>query len=150
MSRSHAVGAAGVAVRGRSRRPEQPLSRLPDVARPCPHPRSVIACVDQIGTAFEADFAATGFGKHMAIPMIRDRWSADMTEADARSLLEDCMRVLFYRDCRTINRVRPAGPRARRPACPGQECATLGTPALPKPGTALTPPARPPPPRPRS
>ena len=61
--------------------------------------------VDQIGTAFEADFTATGFGKHMAVPQMREHWKPDMTEGEARNLLEECMRVLFYRDCRTINRV---------------------------------------------
>jgi 20S proteasome subunit beta 7 len=61
--------------------------------------------VDQIGTAYTSDFAATGLGKHMAVPIMRERWRADMSEGEARGLLEDCMRVLFYRDCKTINRV---------------------------------------------
>ena len=28
-----------------------------------------------------------------------------MSEGDARALLEDCMRICFYRDCRAINKL---------------------------------------------
>lgn len=31
-----------------------------------------------------------------------------MTEGEARALLEDCLRVLFYRDCRALNRIQIA------------------------------------------
>ena len=31
-----------------------------------------------------------------------------MTEAEAKGLLSDCMRVLYYRDARTINKVIPS------------------------------------------
>lgn len=65
----------------------------------------VLGTVDQIGTAYSDDFIATGFGGHLALPIIRERWSADMTEGDARALLEDCMRICFYRDCRAINKL---------------------------------------------
>lgn len=65
-----------------------------------------LGTVDQIGTSFEADFIATGLGKHVAIPLMRSRWRADLTESEARALLEDCARVLYYRDCRAINKVR--------------------------------------------
>eukprot|EP00602_Paraphysomonas_sp_CaronLab_P003489 CAMPEP_0185024194 /NCGR_PEP_ID=MMETSP1103-20130426/7162_1 /TAXON_ID=36769 /ORGANISM="Paraphysomonas bandaiensis, Strain Caron Lab Isolate" /LENGTH=240 /DNA_ID=CAMNT_0027557095 /DNA_START=57 /DNA_END=779 /DNA_ORIENTATION=+ len=64
--------------------------------------------VDLIGTAYEENFIATGFGAYMAIPMIRDRWSPDMEEGEARALLEDCLRVLFYRDCRASNKIQIA------------------------------------------
>jgi 20S proteasome subunit beta 7 len=43
---------------------------------------------------------------HMALPLIRDRWRADMSEGEARALLEDCMRVLWYRDTKALNKVR--------------------------------------------
>lgn len=70
--------------------------------------------IDKIGTTYTDDFVATGFGNHFAIPIIRKRWRADMTEAEARALLEDCLRVLFYRDCQAINRVRASWSRPRR------------------------------------
>ncbi|GMF43666.1 unnamed protein product [Phytophthora fragariaefolia] len=62
--------------------------------------------VTMIGLAFEGDFIATGFGHHLGMPLLRKHWRPDMEEAEARKLLEDCMRVCFYRDCRTINRVQ--------------------------------------------
>ena len=51
---------------------------------------------------------ATGFGAYLAIPIIRDRWRADLTEAEARTLMEDCLRVMFYRDCRASSRIQIA------------------------------------------
>jgi 20S proteasome subunit beta 7 len=64
--------------------------------------------VDMIGTAFEDDVLATGFGSYLALPIMRKRWHAGMTEGEARALLEDCLRVLFYRDCRALNRIQIA------------------------------------------
>ena len=63
-----------------------------------------LGTVDDIATSYTGNFIATGFGHHLAIPLMRDQWQPDMTEGNARKLLEDCMRVCFYRDCRTINR----------------------------------------------
>ncbi len=64
--------------------------------------------VDLIGTAYEENFIATGFGAYLAIPLIREKWHAEMEEGEARGLLEDCMRVLFYRDCRASSRIQIA------------------------------------------
>ncbi len=61
--------------------------------------------VTMIGCAFTGDFLATGFGHHLATPLLRNEWRADMSEAEAHKLLEKCMRVCYYRDCRTINRI---------------------------------------------
>jgi len=62
--------------------------------------------VDLIGTAYEENFIATGFGAYLALPIIRERWQPDLDEGEARALLEDCMRVLFYRDCRSSARIQ--------------------------------------------
>ncbi|KAF0698179.1 Aste57867_11164 [Aphanomyces stellatus] len=61
--------------------------------------------VTLIGCAFTGDFLATGFGHHLATPILRNEWHADLTEDQARALLEKCMKVCYYRDCRTINRI---------------------------------------------
>lgn len=61
--------------------------------------------IDSIGTAFQDDFITTGFGTHLALPHIRSNWKPGMSEAEARKLLEDCMKTLYYRDCRTINKM---------------------------------------------
>lgn len=70
--------------------------------------KAFLGYVDMIGTAFEENFLATGFGAYLALPIIRERWHADMEEGEARGLLEDCLRVLFYRDCRASNRIQIA------------------------------------------
>lgn len=62
--------------------------------------------VDLRGTAYTDDVVATGFGAHLALPVMRNKWRADMEEGEARALLEDCLRVLFYRDCRALDRVQ--------------------------------------------
>jgi 20S proteasome subunit beta 7 len=64
--------------------------------------------VDLIGTAYEENYIATGFGGYMALPIMRERWHADMEEGEARALLEDCLRVMFYRDCRASSRIQIA------------------------------------------
>lgn len=66
---------------------------------------SFLGFVDLIGTCFTDNYIATGFGMHMALPLIRDRWRPDMSEGEARALLEDCMRVLWYRDTRALNKL---------------------------------------------
>ena len=49
---------------------------------------------------------ASGLGAHMALPLIRKDWRPDLSEAEARKLLEDCMRVLFYRDTRACSTIQ--------------------------------------------
>lgn len=64
--------------------------------------------VDKIGTTYEDTFIATGFGSYLALPLMREKYRPDLDEGEARALLEDCMRVLFYRDCRALNRIQIA------------------------------------------
>lgn len=65
-----------------------------------------LGVVDQIGTPYEVDFTATGLGSHMAVPMLRELWRADLSEEEAGELMEKVLRVLYYRDCRAINKVQ--------------------------------------------
>jgi 20S proteasome subunit beta 7 len=67
-----------------------------------------LGLVDKIGTTYQDNYIATGFGSYLALPILREKWTADLTEGEARGLLEDCMRVLFYRDCRALNRIQIA------------------------------------------
>jgi 20S proteasome subunit beta 7 len=67
-----------------------------------------LGVVDKIGTAYEDDMLATGFGGYIALPLMREKYRPDMEEGEARALLEDCLRILFYRDCRALNRVQIA------------------------------------------
>lgn len=67
--------------------------------------KAFLGCVDLRGTAYEDDCLATGYGAHLALPLMRQKWKADLDEGEARALLEDCLRVLFYRDCRALDQV---------------------------------------------
>lgn len=67
-----------------------------------------LGCVDKIGTAYTDNILATGFGAYLATPLLREKWRPDLEEGEARALLEDCMRVLFYRDCRALDRIQIA------------------------------------------
>eukprot|EP00591_Stephanopyxis_turris_P001608 CAMPEP_0195513536 /NCGR_PEP_ID=MMETSP0794_2-20130614/5169_1 /TAXON_ID=515487 /ORGANISM="Stephanopyxis turris, Strain CCMP 815" /LENGTH=203 /DNA_ID=CAMNT_0040641579 /DNA_START=309 /DNA_END=917 /DNA_ORIENTATION=- len=67
-----------------------------------------LGLVDKIGTSYEDNVVATGFGSYLALPILREKWRPDLEEGEARALMEDCLRVLFYRDCRALNRIQIA------------------------------------------
>ena len=70
--------------------------------------KDFLGYVDKIGTAYEDRFIATRFGSYLAIPILRAKWRPDLIEGEARALLEGCLRVLFYRDCRVLNYIQIA------------------------------------------
>ncbi|KAF4674210.1 Proteasome subunit beta type-4 [Perkinsus olseni] len=65
-----------------------------------------LATLDPHGTLFEEDVVATGSGEELALPIMRSRHRNDMTEAEARGMLEECMRVLFHRHGNCSNKVK--------------------------------------------
>lgn len=62
--------------------------------------------VDKIGVSFEDKSVATGFGSYIAQPMMRRAMEANpnMSVEEAKIVLGRCLKVLFYRDCRSLNR----------------------------------------------
>jgi len=79
-----------------------------------------LGTVDMYGSTYEDNILATGYGKYIAVPLLRKSWRPSLTEDEAKQLLEDCMRILFYRDCRTINkfhlaRITKDGPSISKP-----------------------------------
>lgn len=68
-------------------------------------PKTFLGVVDKLGMCFEGDYLTTGYGSHLALPLLRNKWRPDMSEEEAKALLDECMRVLSYRDCRTVNRI---------------------------------------------
>ncbi len=68
--------------------------------------------VDLQGTSFEAPSIASGFGGHLAQPLLRKALEGGkedtLTEEEARKVLQDCMRVLYYRDARSMNKLQIA------------------------------------------
>ena len=92
---------------------------------------------------------ATGMGAHLALPLLRKAWKADLTEAEARKVLEDCMRVCFYRSCTASNKITIG--KASEGACAVSDIFSLDTfwevsPPASRSETLLLPPLGAPPP----
>ena len=67
-----------------------------------------LSSADLLGTTFSSPTLATGFGSHLAQPLLRrlipDESVVDsITKEQAVDALKECMRVLFYRDARSID-----------------------------------------------
>ncbi|KAL6709772.1 Proteasome subunit beta type-7 [Coniothyrium glycines] len=68
-----------------------------------------LASVDLLGTTFSSPSLATGFGAHLAQPILRtllpDEASVqNVTKEQAVEKVKECMKVLFYRDARSMDR----------------------------------------------
>jgi 20S proteasome subunit beta 7 len=71
--------------------------------------KSFLGLSDLTGLQFEDDIIATGYGGHLAMPLMRnalDEFGSGMSYEQAKACLDNCMRVLFYRDCRAINKLQ--------------------------------------------
>lgn len=67
-----------------------------------------LAFVDLLGVTYTASTLATGYGAYIAQPLLRSAVEGredTLTEAEARAILEQSLRVLFYRDARSLNKV---------------------------------------------
>lgn len=67
-----------------------------------------LAFVDLLGTTYSSPVIATGMGAAIAIPLLRKAtdggaWKSLSKDA-ARSVLDECMKVLYYRDARSLNK----------------------------------------------
>lgn len=70
-----------------------------------------LAYVDLLGTTYSASAIATGYGAYIALPLLRTAVEGKentLTEDEARKILTDCMRVLFYRDARSLDKYQIA------------------------------------------
>lgn len=58
---------------------------------------SFLGYVDLLGTTYQSSTIATGFGLHLAQPLLRKAVEGrenDIEEAEAQDILENCMKVL--------------------------------------------------------
>jgi 20S proteasome subunit beta 7 len=63
------------------------------------------------GTTFQSTTVATGYGAYIAQPILRKAVEGKedtLTEEEAIEIINTCMRVLFYRDSRSINKLQRA------------------------------------------
>ena len=68
-----------------------------------------LSSVDLLGTTFSSPTLATGFGAHLAQPLLRkvaddESQVAGVTRERAVEAIRECMKVLFYRDARSLDR----------------------------------------------
>ncbi|CAE6504023.1 unnamed protein product [Rhizoctonia solani] len=73
--------------------------------------QSFMGYVDLLGTTYSASTIATGYGSMIAIPLLRkavEGRETTMTEEEGKALLVECMKVLFYRDARSLNKFQIA------------------------------------------
>jgi 20S proteasome subunit beta 7 len=67
---------------------------------------------DLYGSNYEDDHVATGFGAHLSKPILRKFMEQkgndtnNISEEEAREVLERCMRVLYYRDARASDKIQ--------------------------------------------
>ncbi|KAJ9095192.1 hypothetical protein QFC19_007647 [Naganishia cerealis] len=82
---------------------------------------SFLGYVDLLGTTYQAPTLASGFGSHMAQPLLREAYEKRqeqgrsgekqgelLSKEEATAVLEDCMKVLYYRDARSLNKYQIA------------------------------------------
>ncbi|ODV84183.1 hypothetical protein CANARDRAFT_29336 [[Candida] arabinofermentans NRRL YB-2248] len=65
--------------------------------------------VDMLGVSYSSPSMATGFGAHLAIPLLREKVDKEsdvvkLNKQDAIQLVKDCMKILFYRDARSLDK----------------------------------------------
>lgn len=73
--------------------------------------KRLLGCVDIHGTTWQSSTIATGFGAYLAQPLLRkavEGKEATLTEAEATEIIDDCLRVLYYRDARSLNKYQRA------------------------------------------
>lgn len=68
-----------------------------------------LAAADLLGTTFTSPSLATGFGSVLAQPIMRryapdEESAAKLTKEKAVDIVKECMKVLFYRDARSMDR----------------------------------------------
>lgn len=65
-----------------------------------------LGTVDMYGTKLEVkDFALSGLSLYYCQAFVQSRYSPDLSYEDAQKIVEDCIRVLFYRDKRAIDTI---------------------------------------------
>ncbi|GAA6061047.1 hypothetical protein JCM10212_004621 [Sporobolomyces blumeae] len=74
-----------------------------------------LSYVDLVGVTYSSPSLATGFGNHLAIPLLRKELDSrgpeghkELSEEDALKIVRNCMKVLFYRDARSLNKFQVA------------------------------------------
>ena len=65
-----------------------------------------LGCSDHQGLKLEKDYFLTGLAKHYCDVLFTNHWKADMTEAEARQLVEMCATIMFIRDKKALDQMQ--------------------------------------------
>lgn len=68
----------------------------------------ILGVVNSKGNFWFDSAVATGIASHLILPVLREQDTADMDGEGARALMERCLRILCYKDCRASNIVQIA------------------------------------------
>lgn len=68
-----------------------------------------LSSVDLLGTTFSSPTLATGFGAHLAQPLLRklipdEKSVQGVSKEQALAAVKECLKVLFYRDARSLDK----------------------------------------------
>lgn len=68
-----------------------------------------LAAADLLGSTYSAPSLATGFGSMLAQPIMRrhvpdEESTQNLTREDAVKIVRECMKVLYYRDARSLDK----------------------------------------------
>ncbi|OQD70017.1 hypothetical protein PENDEC_c027G04574 [Penicillium decumbens] len=68
-----------------------------------------LGSADLLGTTFSGPHLATGFGAHLAVPILRRKFPEEkpieeISRDEAVAALKECLKVLFYRDARSLDK----------------------------------------------
>ncbi|KAG8902557.1 Proteasome subunit beta type-7 [Tulasnella sp. 403] len=72
---------------------------------------SFLGYVDLLGTTYTASTLATGYGAYIAQPLLRkavEGREKELTEEEGVKIVEESLKVLFYRDARSLNKYQVA------------------------------------------
>lgn len=67
-----------------------------------------LAYADLLGTTYSASTLASGYGAYIAQPLLRaavEGREDTLTEEEGTKLMEECLRVMWYRDARSLDKV---------------------------------------------
>jgi len=68
----------------------------------------VLGIVNSKGNFWFESSVATGIASHLVLPILRERKTEEMNREEAIREMEDCMKLLVYKDCCASNKVRYA------------------------------------------
>jgi len=65
-----------------------------------------LAMVDLFGTLIEGSNLLTGYANYLCKPLVWNYWKENQDEATVKKLIEECFKVLFYRDTGAFDRIQ--------------------------------------------